>query len=150
MRDSNVNCNVLHKTCTLVVLLCVLHIFVTVVYYVRTLDFRQTIVQQTFLIQRKLKEEINVPGEEVNDSVSVLDSNLTGTVKERCPDPSPLLGRTCPRVFLSSSDLFHYWIWDFNSCHSYWDFYSGTDSDEDVDLSFISLDRFCLYSFTVK
>lgn len=43
--DSTVNFNLLHRTCKLVVLLCFLHISVTVVFYVRSLDIRFAFVQ---------------------------------------------------------------------------------------------------------
>ncbi|XP_022617064.1 beta-1,4-galactosyltransferase 1 [Seriola dumerili] len=43
--DSSVNFNLLHRTCKLVVLLCFLHISVTVVFYVRSLDIRFAFVQ---------------------------------------------------------------------------------------------------------
>ncbi|XP_041653839.1 beta-1,4-galactosyltransferase 1 [Cheilinus undulatus] len=43
--DSTVNFNLLHRTCKLVVLLCFLHISVTVVFYVRSLDIRFNFVQ---------------------------------------------------------------------------------------------------------
>ncbi|XP_040904048.1 beta-1,4-galactosyltransferase 1 [Toxotes jaculatrix] len=43
--DSTVNFNLLHRTCKLVVLLCLLHISVTVVFYVRSLDIRFAFVQ---------------------------------------------------------------------------------------------------------
>ncbi|XP_071313245.1 beta-1,4-galactosyltransferase 1 [Trachinotus anak] len=43
--DSTVNFNLLHRTCKLVVLLCFLHISVTVVFYVRSLDIRFAFAQ---------------------------------------------------------------------------------------------------------
>lgn len=43
--DSTVNFNLLHRTCKLVVLLCLLHISVTVVFYVRSLDIRFAFAQ---------------------------------------------------------------------------------------------------------
>ncbi|TSK87421.1 Beta-1,4-galactosyltransferase 1 [Bagarius yarrelli] len=61
---SNVNFNVLHRTCSLVVLLCCLHIFVTVIYYVKSLDFRQAFVenqQRSHQLQRKLEEVLEEP-----------------------------------------------------------------------------------------
>lgn len=95
MRDPNVNFNILHKTCTLVVLLCCLHIFVTVVYYVRSLDFRQSFVQNQQQnrqqVQRKL--EGHAGSTEDPKPASTLAFNSTVTEKlEKCPDPSPLLG----------------------------------------------------------
>ncbi|KAF4092418.1 hypothetical protein AMELA_G00020610 [Ameiurus melas] len=94
MRDPNVNFNFLHKTCTLVVLLCFLHIFVTVVYYVRSLDFRQSFVQnqqQIHQVQRKL--EAHTGSTEEPKTSNTLASNSTVEEKElgKCPDPSPLL-----------------------------------------------------------
>ncbi|XP_039976131.1 beta-1,4-galactosyltransferase 1 [Xiphias gladius] len=43
--DSTVNFNLIHRICKLVVLLCFLHISVTVVFYVRSMDMRFTFVQ---------------------------------------------------------------------------------------------------------
>uniref|UniRef100_A0A3Q3W9X0 Beta-1,4-galactosyltransferase n=1 Tax=Mola mola TaxID=94237 RepID=A0A3Q3W9X0_MOLML len=43
--DTTVNFNLLHRTCKLVVLLCLLHISVTVVFYVRSLDIRLGFVE---------------------------------------------------------------------------------------------------------
>ncbi|KAM9456866.1 beta-1,4-galactosyltransferase 1 [Clarias gariepinus] len=91
MRDPNVNFHFLHKTCTLVVLLCCLHIFVTVVYYVRS-------QQQNHQNPKKLEghagtSEANT--EVPKSSSTLLTSNITVTEKavhlEKCPDPSPLL-----------------------------------------------------------
>ncbi|XP_062874469.1 beta-1,4-galactosyltransferase 1 isoform X2 [Trichomycterus rosablanca] len=94
MPDTTVNFSFLHRTCTLVLLLCFLHIFVTVLYYVRSLDSRPTFVQnpqQTLQIQRKLKEEVSVVTEELKTSPTVKYRNVTEKALEKCPDPSRLL-----------------------------------------------------------
>lgn len=94
MRDSNVNFNFLQRTCTLVVLLCFLHISVTVFYYVRSLDFKQPFLQSQ---QGKRKLSFNREGseEEAKPTISFthLISNITDTPEElqQCADPSPLL-----------------------------------------------------------
>ncbi|KAF5896128.1 beta-1,4-galactosyltransferase 1-like [Clarias magur] len=91
MRDPNVNFNFLHKTCTLVVLLCCLHICVTVVYYVRS-------QQQNHQNPRKLDGHAGTSEaitEVPKSSSTLLTFNITVTEKdvqlEKCPDPSPLL-----------------------------------------------------------
>lgn len=95
MRDPNVNFNFLHKTCTLVVLLCFLHIFVTVVYYVRSLDFTQSFVQnqqQIHQVQRKLEAHTGSTEEPKTSSTLASNSTVKEKELEKCPDPSPLLG----------------------------------------------------------
>lgn len=95
MRDSNVNFNFLHKTCTLVVLLCCLHIFVTVVYYVRSMDFTQQFVQsqqQSQQVQRKLEEHAESTEEGKPSSTLVSNSTVHEKELEKCPETSPLLG----------------------------------------------------------
>lgn len=97
MRDSNVNFSFLHRTCTLVVLLCFLHISVTVFYYVRSLDFKQPFVQNQQSQQGQRKLTANREGSEeeakVTTSLIFITPNITNTTKElqQCPDPSPLL-----------------------------------------------------------
>ncbi|KAI4891844.1 hypothetical protein NFI96_029010 [Prochilodus magdalenae] len=99
MRDSSVNFNFLHRTCTLVVLLCFLHISVTVFYYVRSLDFKQTFVQnqQIQQDQRKLTAYGHGSEEEAKPTTFphpvLRDPNVTDNPREleKCPDPSPLL-----------------------------------------------------------
>lgn len=93
MRNSSLNFSLLHRTCSLVVLLCFLHIFVTVIYYVKNSDSRQTFVQnqQTPQIHRKLTEQRVSTEEPTPPSVS----NVTETEKklETCPDNPPRLGK---------------------------------------------------------
>lgn len=96
MRESAVNFGVLHRICTLVVLLCFVHISVTVVYYVRSLD-----VRGTFLQNQQTK-----PGQNYNRLHPVTkaapvkrenaDANLVTVEAEaltQCPDDPPLLGK---------------------------------------------------------
>uniref|UniRef100_A0A668AYM2 Beta-1,4-galactosyltransferase n=1 Tax=Myripristis murdjan TaxID=586833 RepID=A0A668AYM2_9TELE len=65
--------NLLHRTCKLVVLLCLLHISVTLIFYVRSLDIRFAFVQ--------------------NQSSNITESGGTTEAKEleKCPETSPLL-----------------------------------------------------------
>ncbi|XP_026792143.1 beta-1,4-galactosyltransferase 1 isoform X1 [Pangasianodon hypophthalmus] len=94
MRDSNINFNFLHKTCTLVVVLCFLHIFVTVVYYVRSLDFRQSFVQNQQQIhqnQRKLEQHAGSTEEPKLSSTLTSNTSVKEKELEKCPETSPLL-----------------------------------------------------------
>ncbi|KAF7698372.1 beta-1,4-galactosyltransferase 1 isoform X2 [Silurus meridionalis] len=94
MRDPNVTFNALHKTCTLVVLLCCLHILVTVVYYVKSLDNKQSFVQnsqhnhQTF---RKLEQHPGTTEVSKPDNTLVSNNTVKESELEKCPDTSPLL-----------------------------------------------------------
>ncbi|KAL7861120.1 hypothetical protein AOLI_G00174690 [Acnodon oligacanthus] len=99
MRDSNVNFSFLHRTCTLVVLLCFLHISVTVFYYVRSIDFKQAFVQNQQIQQDQRKLTAYVRGSEGETKPSAtfpLSRHRNTTEKsleslEKCPDPSPVL-----------------------------------------------------------
>uniref|UniRef100_A0A673APL0 Beta-1,4-galactosyltransferase n=1 Tax=Sphaeramia orbicularis TaxID=375764 RepID=A0A673APL0_9TELE len=71
--DSPVNFNLLNRTCKLVVLLCLLHISVTVVFYVRSLDIRFAFVQNQQSGHRVASPE---------EPQKQLD---------KCPETSPLL-----------------------------------------------------------
>lgn len=97
MGDS-LNFSLLQRTCSLVVLLCFLHIFVTVIYYVRNSDSRQTFVQnqQTPQIHRKLTEQRVTADEPTQASVS----NVTEPEKnlETCPDNPPRLGKNIKNI----------------------------------------------------
>nr|XP_020511716.1 beta-1,4-galactosyltransferase 1 isoform X1 [Labrus bergylta] len=105
--DSPVNFNLLHRTCKLVVLLCFLHITVTFVFYVRSLDKRFNFAQNqqshhnsTQRNQvRKLEfntrtETLKEPAEQKppelkqqeEEKVEVPTKKL-----EKCPETSPLL-----------------------------------------------------------
>lgn len=99
MRDSSMNFSLLHRTCSLVVLLCFLHIFVTVIYYVKNSDSRQNFLQnqQNPQIHRKLTEQRVSTEEHTPPSVS----NVTEAVKklETCPDNSPRLGKNIGNLF---------------------------------------------------
>ncbi|XP_016353900.1 beta-1,4-galactosyltransferase 1-like [Sinocyclocheilus anshuiensis] len=91
MRDASGNFNLLHRTCSLVVFLCFLHISVTVIYYMRNSDSRQTFVQnqQNPQIHRKLTEQRVATEESSLPPVS----NVTETERklETCPDNPPRL-----------------------------------------------------------
>ncbi|KAI2657050.1 Beta-1,4-galactosyltransferase 1 [Labeo rohita] len=91
MREAPVNFSLLHKTCSLVVLLCFLHISVTIIYYMRNSDSRQAFIQnqQNPQFHRKLAEQTVTTEESSLPSVS----NVTETVKklETCPDNPPRL-----------------------------------------------------------
>ncbi|KAI5628908.1 beta-1,4-galactosyltransferase 1, partial [Silurus asotus] len=94
MRDPNVTFNALHKTCSLVVLLCCMHILVTVVYYVKSLDNKQSFVQnsqhnrQTF---RKLEQHPGTTEVSKSDNTLVSNDTVEESELEKCPDTSPLL-----------------------------------------------------------
>lgn len=110
--ESTVNFNLLHRTCKLVVLLCLLHISVTVVFYVRSLDIRFAFVQNQQSLDhvtlsgydRKLETKaITQPTAEVQPEPEpepdLEPEQAELPVKlERCPETSPLLGKTS--VFL--------------------------------------------------
>lgn len=109
---ADVNFSLLQRTCKLVVLLCLLHISVTVVFYVRSLDIRFAYVQnqkthvnvtqsnrvrnpgitsrtepKEAVTKEELKEEPSPPQEKPSDPVKKL---------EKCPETSPLLGEYRP------------------------------------------------------
>ncbi|KAJ8382289.1 hypothetical protein SKAU_G00030670 [Synaphobranchus kaupii] len=98
MRDSALNFSVLHKICTLVVLLCFIHISITMFYYVKALDLRSSFVQnqqsrslkQSPFTSNTVFREARVDAPETK---AVFISNAAKDVKElkKCPDPSPLL-----------------------------------------------------------
>ncbi|XP_008300873.1 beta-1,4-galactosyltransferase 1 [Stegastes partitus] len=98
--DSAVNFSLLHRTCKLVVLLCLLHISVTVFFYVRSLDLRFAFVQNqqshhhnvtaatfTSRTESKVEQEVRQqeqprPGGKEEEPQKKL---------EKCPETSPLL-----------------------------------------------------------
>ncbi|XP_071765359.1 beta-1,4-galactosyltransferase 1 [Centroberyx gerrardi] len=107
--DSTVNFNVLHRTCKLVVLLCFLHISVTLIFYVRSLDIRFAFVQNqqsntpadvrsTNLTTKVTLKDILTPKgpvtaaqqEEAKDEVQVKVEESPKKL-EKCPETSPLL-----------------------------------------------------------
>lgn len=121
--DTTVNFNLLHRTCKLVVLLCFLHISVTVVFYVRSLDLRFAFVQNQqshnnptqlnqprnpgFTSRAEPKDTETSKGaavdfqvEEQKDEPKLPDNppekeKVEEPVKklEKCPETSPLLGK---------------------------------------------------------
>ncbi|XP_036406960.1 beta-1,4-galactosyltransferase 1 [Megalops cyprinoides] len=99
MRDSSVNFSFLHKTCTLVVLLCFLHISVTVFYYVKSLDLRVTFVQnQQSRLQKQSQIKVTLNNSIKQKTLDTVEKkadppNAPGDIKElqKCPDTSPLL-----------------------------------------------------------
>lgn len=118
--DSTVSFSLLHRTCKLVVLLCLLHISVTVVFYVRSLDLRFAFVQNqqshnnvtqpnqvrvTVLPSRTEPKEAETKNEvpaEVQQQDQQIEPKPPGEQRaeepvkklERCPETSPLLGKT--------------------------------------------------------
>ncbi|XP_051715645.1 beta-1,4-galactosyltransferase 1 isoform X2 [Ctenopharyngodon idella] len=91
MPDAAANFSLLQRTCSLVVVLCLLHISVTIVYYMRNSDSRQAFVQnqQSPQIHRKLAEQ------KVNTDDIKLPSPTNATKPEKkletCPDNPPRL-----------------------------------------------------------
>ena len=112
--DSSVNFNFLHRTCKLVVLLCFLHISVTVVFYVRSLDIRFAFVQnqqtqhnvtQPNPVRHTEVTNITEPKEEAAKVQQQEGTQSEGRKpeeptkrREKCPETSPLLGKTPPDV----------------------------------------------------
>ncbi|KAL3973452.1 C-C motif chemokine 25 [Sarotherodon galilaeus] len=98
--DSSVNFSVLHRICKLVVLLCFLHIAVTVVFYVRSFDFHLAFVQNQqsnnnipkFRNTNPVVSSGLEPAKD-GDNVSKEEKVLEQPVKklEKCPETSPLL-----------------------------------------------------------
>ncbi|KAM6924242.1 beta-1,4-galactosyltransferase 1 [Xenentodon cancila] len=91
----------LQRTCTLVVLLCSLHISVTIFFYVRSIDFRFSFVQnqQSYHIQQLPQDRLTVIPEKTDPMEADAATNVTENEQqepveknlEKCPDTSPLL-----------------------------------------------------------
>lgn len=114
--DSTVNFNLLHRACKLVVLLCFLHISVTVVFYVRSLDIRFAFVQnqqshnngtQPNQVRNQLEVTSKTESKEAETMKALAaevqqqeqkppEEKAEEPVKklEKCPETSPLLGKT--------------------------------------------------------
>lgn len=103
--DSNVNFTVLHRTCKLVVLLCLLHISVTLVFYLRSFDIRLAFVQNQqshkpkdlttskILKDVELTEQDSVQPRKVSGVVDVANVSEEIKILGNCPETSPLLGK---------------------------------------------------------
>lgn len=100
--DGAVNFNLLHRTCKLVVLLCFLHISVTIVFYLRSMDGRLAFVrnQQTYNYSDQLRHRAVSPPVESQETQKVTgrtQKNLEEKTEEppkkleKCPETSPLL-----------------------------------------------------------
>ncbi|XP_046904355.1 beta-1,4-galactosyltransferase 1 [Hypomesus transpacificus] len=101
--DSNVNFTVLHRTCKLVVLLCLLHISVTLVFYLRSFDIRLAFVQNQqshkpkdlttskILKDVELTEQDSVQPRKVSGVVDVANVSEEIKILGNCPETSPLL-----------------------------------------------------------
>lgn len=101
--ESAPNFSLLHRTCSLVVLLCFLHISVTLVFYIRSLDIRFAFVQNQ---QTSHNGSLPLPGAATVASGSEgLKGGWTPRNPEenrrdpaeglqKCPETSPLLGKT--------------------------------------------------------
>lgn len=99
--DSSVNFNLLHRTCKLVVLLCFLHISVTVVFYIRSLDIRFAFVQnqQTYndgtqSTQVQNQEPGKVKGTNWNQTTLQEEEEELPKELGKCPETSPQLGKS--------------------------------------------------------
>ncbi|XP_028272387.1 beta-1,4-galactosyltransferase 1 [Parambassis ranga] len=93
--DSPVNFSLLHRTCKLVVLLCLLHISVTVVFYVRSLDIRFAFVQNQqshndVSQTNQGRSQAPTPRPEPNGTQSQEPTEEEKEL-EACPETSPLL-----------------------------------------------------------
>lgn len=111
--DLSVNFNLLHRTCKLVVLLCLLHISVTVVFYIRSLDnpfaFAQNQQSQYNVSQpdhftqyRPQTEPVEAQEPEAEPSEQQQEEQAVEPQEklEKCPETSPQLGKA---DFLSST-----------------------------------------------
>ncbi|KAF3694292.1 Beta-1,4-galactosyltransferase 1 [Channa argus] len=98
--DYNVNFNFLHRICKLVVLLCLVHISVTVVFYVRSLDIRFAFAQNqqspyhvttTNQVRNSdaKKEVTAVVQPEPHPEEKEIDQPVKNL--DKCPETSPLL-----------------------------------------------------------
>ncbi|CAN9515225.1 unnamed protein product [Ophioblennius macclurei] len=95
--ETTVNFNLLHRTCKLVVLLCFLHISVTVVFYVRSLDIRFAFVQNQQSHNRSTRlpsardNKDAKPGQGSPDPRPPEVKAAPATELKTCPETSPLL-----------------------------------------------------------
>lgn len=93
--DPSVSFSVLHRICKLVVLLCFLHIFVTVVFYVRSLDFRVAFAQNQQSKHTAVKPAQVTNTEDTARVDPVIEEPKTpeepAKKLEKCPETSPLL-----------------------------------------------------------
>jgi len=117
MPDAVVNFSLLHRTCSLVVVLCFLHISVTLIYYMRNSDSRQSFVQnqQNPQIHRKLTEQ-KVTTEEIKLTSLSSVTNITETQRklETCPDNPPSLGE-----FRFLRSIFNVYLYECNNIVEY-------------------------------
>lgn len=115
--DHTVRFSLLHRTCKLVVLLCLLHITVTVFFYVCSLDIRFSVVQN-----QQSKNESSAQGgnkeftsgtepkvvevkKELVPQEEPLDQRRPPQELEKCPETSPLLVGPLRVEFISPVDL---------------------------------------------
>lgn len=111
--DAAVNFNLLHRTCKLVVLLCFLHISVTIVFYIRSLDIRFAFVQnqQTYnhsTQSNQLRHPAVTSQVESQKPVKGWPQRSPEDKEEeppkkldKCPETSPLLGKSAGPVWLA-------------------------------------------------
>lgn len=94
--DAAVNFNLLHRTCKLVVLLCFLHISVTIVFYIRSLDIRFAFVQnqQTYNQSAPARQPAVSPTEGPPTGWTRTSRDEPPRTLDKCPDTSPLLGES--------------------------------------------------------
>lgn len=102
--DAAVNFNLLHRTCKLVVLLCFLHISVTIVFYIRSLDVRFAYAQKQQTYNHSTPSN-RQPAVTTRVESQVTHKPLEGWSPEnveqeppkkleKCPETSPLLGKS--------------------------------------------------------
>ncbi|XP_029020645.1 beta-1,4-galactosyltransferase 1-like [Betta splendens] len=107
MPGDSVNFNLLHQTCKLVVLLCLLHISVTLVFYIRSLDISALFVQNQqsgYAVKppnygrpepKGGREEpaIVEPEPQIKDEQKSTEPEVEPPAKaqEKCPETSPVL-----------------------------------------------------------
>lgn len=91
--EPSLSFNLLHRTCKLVVLLCFLHISVTVFFYVRSLDIRFAFVQNQQNGAGSAEPAASRAPEPVGGAPTPDDKSLK---TKTCPQTSPLLGQPLP------------------------------------------------------
>ncbi|KAM3624218.1 uncharacterized protein V6R79_020727 [Siganus canaliculatus] len=96
--NSYVNFSFLHRTCKLVVLLCFLHILVTMVFYIRSMDIRFAFTQNQQSYKGSQAKQLNrteekEPGIDLTEEPRTTEKKVEEPVKkkEKCPETSPLL-----------------------------------------------------------
>ncbi|KAM3622685.1 uncharacterized protein V6R79_001922 [Siganus canaliculatus] len=96
--STSISFSFLHRTCKLVVLLCFLHILVTIVFYIRSMDIRFAFTQNQQSNKGSQAKQLNrteekEPGIDLTEEPRTTEKKVEEPVKklEKCPETSPLL-----------------------------------------------------------